>query len=168
MISARITRHARYSLAVLLAVACVDLRGDRGPWNDLVVASLEASDGYLFVFSPFNCSLRSAQITAMNELAIRRRRTGRILTVGHELADSNAAADAVRALGIRLPTRPLASTPLGRGHAAGLSAPLAIAIRHRRVVAVLAGPEAERLHTWIAWLEQTNDLSNGERLDHGG
>jgi hypothetical protein len=148
-------RYARYSLAFALAMACTPPKPGHPLWSERAVASLGADDGYLFVFSPFNCSLRAPQIRAMNELARRHRRSGRILTIGHALSDSTTAAQAVAELGILLQSRPLATTALGGSPVAGLIGPLAIAIRHGKVIAILAGANAERIDTWLAWLEQT-------------
>lgn len=124
-------------------------------WAQRAVATLGADDGYLFVFSPFNCALRQRQIEAINELAGRTRRTGIVLSVGHEVADSAVARAAVVALDIRLRSVPLATTPLGRaGRAAGFTVPTAIAIRGGQVVSVVSGRDAERIDTWLEWLER--------------
>jgi hypothetical protein len=123
-------------------------------WSRRAVATLGARDGYLFVFSPFNCSMREAQIDALNALASRQRRSGLILTTGHEEADSAIASRLVGDLGLRLRARPLAMTPLGQnGARAGLRAPIAIAIRGGEVVAVLSGADLDRLDGWLDWLE---------------
>jgi hypothetical protein len=141
-------------MTVVVAAGCGWPGSGDQAWSRHAVAALGAPDGYLFVFSPFNCALRSEQIAAMNVLADRRRRTGRVLTVGHELSDSIVAADAMARLGVRLDVRPLATSALRSRPRAGLNAPLAIAIRNGEVIAVLSGSLAERLDTWLAWLEQ--------------
>ncbi|HET9426532.1 MAG TPA: hypothetical protein VFO55_14265 [Gemmatimonadaceae bacterium] len=118
------------------------------------MATLGAAEGYLFVFSPFNCALRAPQIAALNALSERSRRSGRLLSIGHELADSAAARRATKELGIRLKTGPLATTRLGASlGTVGLTTPFAIAIRENRVVAVLSGADTQRIDSWLAWIE---------------
>ena len=142
-------------IALVATAACVS----PGPsiddaWSRRAIATLGARDGYLFVFSPFNCSLRAPQIEALNALGARQRRSGRILTIGHAVADSAIASRLVVDLGLRIPAQPLAMTPLGQGSArAGLRAPIAIAIRGGEVVAVLSGSDLDRLDGWLDWLE---------------
>jgi hypothetical protein len=147
-------QQARLVLASLLVAACVQPM----PEDSLArraVATLGARDGYVFVFSPFNCSLRGEQIDLMNELAARRRRTGVILTaVSSDISDSTAAA-AVSGLGLRMRTLSLARSPLRAITSRDrLRLPLAIALRRGEVVGILSGDDAERVDTWIAWLEQ--------------
>jgi hypothetical protein len=143
--------------ALIAASAC---RPTEDSWARRAAQTLGASDGYVFVFSPFNCSLKAEQIDAMNELATRQRRSGRVLTVGHEIADSATASEAVADLGIRLRASPLAATPLGRSsQPAGLHVPLVIAIRDGEVIAILSGADAGRLDTWLAWLEHRSEES---------
>ena len=142
-------------VALVATAACVSAGPTvDDPWSRRAVATLGARDGYLFVFSPFNCSLRAPQIEALNALAARQRRSGRVLTIGHEVADSAIASRLVVDLGLRIPTQPLAITSLGRGGAqAGLRAPIAIAIRGGEVVALLSGSDLDRLEGWLDWLE---------------
>jgi hypothetical protein len=142
-------------LAMIATAACVSPRPTAEDfWSRRAVATLGARDGYLFVFSPFNCSLRAPQIDALNALAARQRRSGRILTIGHELADSTIASRMIADLGLRIPAQPLAATPLGHSRArAGLRAPIAIAIRGGEVVALLSGSDLDRLDGWLDWLE---------------
>lgn len=146
-------RHIRaLSAGVLLGVACA--RPDRGDWTRDAIATLGAMDGYLFVFSPFNCALRQPQIDALNALATRARRAGKILTIGHELGDTAIARQTVAALGIRMVSMPLAATAFGRSpETRSLGFPLAVAIRGGQVIATLSGSEAERIDDWVAWVE---------------
>jgi hypothetical protein len=144
------------ALAVVLTSAC---RGQPGPEGDSLrhraVAALGAPDGYVFVFSPFNCSLQAAQIDAMNLIAERTRRSGVILTVAPgEVADS-VTAGAVARLGLRMKAQPLARSPL-RDVTTNeqLRLPLVIAVRGGQVIGVLAGDNVNRLDSWLAWLEQ--------------
>jgi hypothetical protein len=110
------------------------------------------------VFSPFNCSLRKEQIDFMNALAGRSRRSGIVLTLGPGVIEDSIAAKAVAALGIRLKTRTLARSPLRELIAVDrLSVPLTIAIRRGRIIGMLAGESAERLDSWITWLEGDRD-----------
>lgn len=119
------------------------------------VTALGARDGYVFVFSPFNCSLQAEQIQAMNMVAARTRRSGIILTVAPgEVADS-VTAGAVARLGLRMKTLPLARSPLRDVLTSEqLRLPLVIAVRGGQVIGVLAGENVDRLDSWLAWLEQ--------------
>lgn len=150
-------RRACFFMAnLLVAAAChrADLPSGAA-FDGRAVTALGAQDGYLFVFSPFNCSLKASQIDAINLIAQRTRRSGVILTAGFASVDSLTAADAVAQLGIHMRFVPLTNTSLatyvGGG---GMQLPLVIAIRGGRVIGLLAGPDAERLDGWIAWLEQ--------------
>jgi hypothetical protein len=155
--ASRILRHIRaLSAGVLLSPACLSsTTPDReNDWTRRAVATLGAKDGYLFVFSPFNCGLREAQIDALNALAHRSRRTGKVLTIGHELVDSAIARRAVTELGITMPSIALGATPFGSSRETrSLGVPLAIAIRDGQVIATLAGADVERIDRWIAWIE---------------
>jgi hypothetical protein len=148
--------HVWLVLATVLSSAC---RGQPGPERESLrqraVAALGARDGYVFVFSPFNCSLQASQIDAMNLVAARARRSGIILTVAPgEVADS-VSATAVARLGLRMKVRSLARSPLRDVMTdEQLRLPLVIAIRGGQVIGMLAGDSVDRLDSWLAWLEQ--------------
>ena len=154
-------RRACVLAGTLLTATCTSVDHGSLRLEGAARAALGARDGYVFVFSPIDCSLRQEQIDRLNILAARARRSGVILTTGP--IDDSTAARAVALLGIRMRTAPLAVTTLSAAiDAAQLRLPLAIAIRHGRVIGVLAGQEAERLDAWVSWLE--NELGS----DRGG
>jgi hypothetical protein len=147
---------AAIAMAGMLLCACAG-SGQRGDasFRERAVSALGGPDGYVLVFSPFNCTLTGAQIDAINALAARRRRSGIILAFSPSPADDSTAATAVARLGIRMTTRSLRESPLRDvGTRDGLRLPIAIAIRHGEVIAMTSGESAERLDSWLSWLEQ--------------
>ena len=137
--------------ALVMAVAC---RPAEAALAGNAVSTLGAPDGYVFAVSPFNCFLGRRQVEALNALAARTRRSGVILASGGAAVDDATAAAAVGALGIRMRTRRLAGSAIGRElNRLGWNPPVVIAIRHGAVVGVLTGEQAQTLDTWIAWLE---------------
>jgi hypothetical protein len=119
-----------------------------------IVSTLGADDGYIFVINPFNCMLRQPQIDAMNALAQRHRRGGKVLMAGFDAVDSIAGVEALRDMGITLPASPLETSPLAKsGTFKSMGWPVSFALRDGNVISVLGGGEAERFGSWIAWLE---------------
>jgi hypothetical protein len=148
----RIGQHARLAAGVLVA-ACSTFTGHRRLGERLETV-LGSGDGYVFVFSPFNCSLQGDQVDEMNTLAARTRRSAIVLATGPANLSDSAAASAVARLGIRLKARSLAGTDLeDLAEDTSLGMPLVLAIRHGEVIGILSGATAERLDTWIPWLE---------------
>lgn len=138
-----------------LAAASIAQRDDdpEAPIRD-VVETLGARDGYLFVFNPYNCTLREAEIEMMRELGARSRRSGKVLTLGHDVGDSTAARRAAEDMGVTLPVGSYASTRLrGSRFMRTIGSPAVIAIRNGQVIATLSGEDFKRSAAWIRWLE---------------
>jgi hypothetical protein len=149
-------------LAVAVTAAGAPRRGDASPdtARAVVVTALGATDGYIFVLNPFNCVLREAEIETMQRLALRHRRSGRVLTMGHDASDSATARRAAVELGVTLPVSPLgasslANSPLLRS----IGTPAVIAVRNGRVIGTLAGVDFERSAEWIRWIEHGADAT---------
>jgi hypothetical protein len=145
-------RAARTVAIVVMATAC-------GPTKPVLsaaaVSALGARDGYVFVVSPFNCSLNASQIDALNDLARRTRRSGVILAAGGAAVSDSVAAAAIADLGIRMRTRRLAESDVDRALAnLGWRPPIVIALQHGEIVGTLSGEHAQMLDTWIPWLER--------------
>src|SRR3982751_1578338 len=105
---AHIRQHVRLAAGVL-ATACSALPA-RPSFRERIATVLESPDGYVFVFSPFNCSLQGSQIDEMNLLASRTRRSGIVLATGPAGLSDSAAAAAVARLGVKLKARALEGT----------------------------------------------------------
>lgn len=150
-------RHVRQLLAGVLLAGCIRPAQPTPSLGSRAVETLGARDGYVFVFSPLNCSLAQEQIDALNAIATRTRRSGILLTLGPSDFDDSTSAAAVARLGLRMKSMVLTRSPLrGLVDRGQMAAPIAIALRGGRVVGVVAGEYAERVETWIEWMEQSN------------
>jgi hypothetical protein len=153
-----IRKHARLAASVL-GMACSTLPGNK-PLSERIATVLESRDGYVFVFSPFNCSLQARQIDEMNVLASRARRSGVVLATGPSGLSDSAAVAAVDRLGIKLKARALERSGLEYlVHDQSFDMPMVIAIRQGAIIGILSGASAERLDTWIPWLERRQGVA---------
>jgi hypothetical protein len=150
-------RHVRRLLAGVLLAGCIHPPQSTPSLGSRAVETLGARDGYVFVFNPLNCSLAQEQIDALNAIATRTHRSGILLTLGPSNFDDSTSAAAVARLGLRMKSVVLARTPLrGLVDRGQMAAPVVIALRGGRVVGIVAGGYAERVDTWIEWLEQSS------------
>jgi hypothetical protein len=145
----------------VLVAACVRPAPSPQSLGRRAAEALGARDGYVFVFSPFNCSLQQEQIDALNTIAARKRRSGIILTIGPGNLDDATSANAVAKLGLRMRSKVLMRSALrGLIERERMESPIVIALRSGRVIGTLSGESAERVDSWIEWLEGSGSAAN--------